>query len=237
MMEEALAICRQNFKSPIFQGRKVIVHIMYAQMLSNYGLILRDAENLSKAHEVLLEALNLQDSLLARESLARIKTINRLGTVLHRQKQHDQARRRMETSLALLKAVNSEHPYNATISTGIARLMLDMGDTSLARSHIGESLKIRTDTTRCSGEIHTQVARCYRILGDISLSCENPDFKAAHHYYMKSLIVFARLVEREMAQRSLVSVKLGKITFVENWEKRMSEIEQKLQNIVDKLSL
>ena len=233
MMEEALAICRRNINNPNFQGQATTIHIKYAQMLSNYGLIVRDTGKLDKALDTLLEAQNMEKNILAVNSLARVETANRLGTVYHRQGRHKEAQKALETALAVLKSVNANHPYNATISTAIARLMYDIDEPFLAQSYIGEALRIRTDKTRCCGEIHTQVARCYSILGDLSLQSNDP--VSAHFYFLKAHTVFSRLIERETTLRASLATDLGQVTLIQNWANRQNKVFSKLCDIVQSL--
>ena len=228
MMKDALRMCEESMNSKSIQDQKTPMHIKYATKLSNYGVILRDAEKYEEAEKTLEEALKLQDKNLAQSSLMRIKTIYRLGTVYDRQKQPTTAMEQMKVALQHMDRVSPAHPFRATILTGMARLFV-ANDVLKAEKHAMEALEVRK---MCCGEIHPQVAYCCRILGDISLSCNDP--LSAHKHLLKAHTIYARILEREANQalfhREIIS-EFEPFRF-ENWKKKQTMIENKLHDIV-----
>ena len=114
----------------------------------------------------------------------------------------------MQTALDRMNLVQPSHPYKATIATGMARLMVDRGDTSRAQSDLKEAINIRSDTTKCCGETHHKVAYAYETLGDIALSEGN--VRDAYEYLMDAFTVHVRLIERETSQKADFQTKLLK---------------------------
>jgi len=53
--------------------------------------------------------------------------------------------------------------------TGMAHLMVDWNEISRAESELNEAISIRSDVTKCCGEIHHKVGFAFKTLGDIAL--------------------------------------------------------------------
>ena len=234
MMEEALNIWKRSIKNPeVFKSKRTTLHAMYSQMLSNYGILLRDIEKLPEAERFLMDALALQDEILAENSLPRIKTIFRLGTVWERQGKHEEAIRNIESALGLLKP-SPDHPYSAVVLTGTARCMKN--DTKAALEYLDRALKIRMDSDRRCLDTHALVARNYRVRGERLIS---QDPLEAHDYIVKAIELLARLIERERTEEShITSDSSINVTIVNKWEGRLRRNRKMLHDLVaDKLSV
>ena len=232
-MTQAMNVLDKHINNPSIKDKKTIVHIKYAQMLSNYGLILRDKDELDKAQRVLEEALELQEKCLHENSIMTIRTLYNLGTVYHRLDKHSDAEKNMQTALDRMNLVEPNHPYKATIAIGRARLMMDRGDTSRAQSDLKEAINIRSDTTKCKccGETHHKIAYAYETLGDIALSGDN--FSDAHEYLMDAFAVRVRLIERETNQKATFQTQLlgpDNMTFIDEWEDNSQNIRENLRH-------
>ena len=237
MMEEAKEICEKNLDDPAI--RPACMHIKYAQMLANYGIILRDMKDprkLEEAMEPLEKALEIQKRILSEKSLKTIRSEYALGTVhhglanyeledeSHKQEYYDKAQSQMEKALTLIDSIGVKHPYRATISTGLARLMLDREDDSQAQKHAKEALNVM----KSQDEIHPHVGYCYQILGDTS---RNP--VVAQRSYLRSLEVYVHLIDRETSQMlSGHKVHLGNVTFFKTWKRRLEEIMKKVEHLL-----
>ena len=156
-----------------------------------------------------------------------------MGTVYDRQERKEEAKKIMGSALAQMKRLNPDHPYAATISLGISRLMLETGNTKEAHSYVGDVLRIRTNSMRCCGEIHTQVGRCYQVLGDIAYTAG--DMRSSHYYFLRSYKVLSMLIEREVTLQENLELTLenGMGSYVNNWKERQQYIEEKLDCIIE----
>ena len=236
-MRKAMEEVENHISNSSIRDKRTIVHIKYAQMRSNYGLILREKgdSDLKEAQEVLKEALQLQEECLHENSIMTIRTLYNLGTVYHRRGLYFEAERHMETALERMSSVDSNHPYKATIATGLARLMVDTSQPwpklHEAQQHLQEAIKIRSDTTKCCGETHHKVAYAYETLGDIALS--KNEVITAHSSLMKAFSIRDRLIEKETSQKADVQEHLnhipGDITFIDKWREHCEKIEAKLR--------
>ena len=242
MMEEAIDICKKNLDDPALDStvRPACMHIKYAQMLANYGIILRDMKEprrLKEAREQLEKALELQKKILSEKSLKRIRCEYALGTVYHglayhelkeesdKQEHYGIAQRHMEKASELIGSIGVKHPYKGTISTGLARLMLDTKQYSFAHTHAKKALNILTDSRKSRDEIHPYVGYCYQILGDIALLGESRDPVSARAHYREALKVYISLLDRETTQMlSGRKVDLGNVKFFKTWKKRIEVI-------------
>ena len=85
LMTKAMNVIDKHINNPSIKDKRTIVHIKYAQMLSNYGLILREQGELHQAQKALAEALELQEKCLHENSIMTIRSLYNLGTVYHRE--------------------------------------------------------------------------------------------------------------------------------------------------------
>ena len=231
LMTQAMNVLDKHINNPSIKDKKTIVHIRYAQMLSNYGLILRDKDELDKAQQVLEEALELQEKCLHENSIMTTRSLYNLGTVYHRLDKHSDAEKNMQTALDRMNLVEPNHPYKATIAIGRARLMMDRGDKSQAQSDLKEAIKIRSDTTKCCGETHHKVAYAYETLGNIALLRGN--VSDAHEYLMDAFAVRVRLIERETNQKAAFQTQLlgpDNMTFIDEWKDHSQNIRENLRD-------
>ena len=229
-MSEALVLLDKHIRNPAIKGKKTMVHVKYAQMLSNYGLILRENGELSEARDTLEKALELQTRCLAKNSIMTIRTLYNLGTVYHRLGLRDESESKIQTALNLMNSVDPNHPYKATIATGMAQLMVDWNETSRAEPQLEKAVNIRSDVTKCCGETHHKVGFAFKTLGDIARSKDQ--VISAHNYYMKAYSVYIRLIEREGRQKDdyKPEVYLGhKVSFVEDWKEDCAKVEKLLK--------
>ena len=241
-MREALAVLDKHISNPAIKGKKTIVHVKYAQMLSNYGVILREKGELKEAQDTLEKALDLQDRCLEKNSIMTIRSLYNLGTVYHRLCLRDKSENRIQSALDRMNSVDPTHPYKATIATGMANLMVDWNEitgmahvirdrdeTLQAESQLKEAISILSDITKC-GETHDKVGLAFKTLGNIALS--NGHVMFAHSYLMKAYSIRIRLTEREGRQKDEYKpeVDLGhRITFIDGWKKECEEIEKLLE--------
>ena len=242
-MRKAMEEVKNHISNSSIGDKRTIVHIKYAQMLSNYGLILREkgGSDLKKAQKVLKEALQLQEECLHENSIMTIRSLYNLGTVYHRRGLYVEAERHMTTALERMSSVDSNHPYKATIATGLARLMVDRSqprpNLHEAQQLLQGAIKIRSDTTKCCGETHHKVAYAYETLGDIALS--NNEVITAHSLLMKAFSVRDRLIEKETRQKADLQEYLnripGDITFIDEWREHCTKIETKLLSCPGKI--
>ena len=245
MMEDALDICKRNL-DPESNIHPACMHVKYAQMLANYGMILRDMREpriLEDAKEPLEKARQILDRDLSGKSIIRIRNEYALGTVHHglanyvsegseKQKDYEKAQKYMEGALKLMNSVDLKHPYRANISTGLARLWLDRKQYSLAQCHAKEALAILTDTTKSRDEIHPHVGYCYQILGDVAWLGESRDPISAHDEYLKALLIYQSLIVRETTQKPDYKIDLDNVTFFKTWKRRLEKIKEKLRGVV-----
>ena len=231
-MREALEVIEKHISNPAIRGKKTIVHIKYAQMLSNYGLILREKGELKQAQDTLEKALELQNRCLAKDSIMTIRTLYNLGTVYHRLQLRDESESKIQDALDYMNSIDRKHPYKATIATGMAHLMAEWNETSRAESELLEAINIRSDGTKCCGETHHKVGFAFKTLGDIARS--KKEVITARDHYRKALSVRARLIEREGRQKDDYQpvVDLShQITFVEDWKNQCDEIKKLLEGL------
>ena len=181
---------------------------------------------------------------LSEKSIIRIRSEYNLGTVHHglanyvsrgfkQQEDYGKAQEYMEKALKLIGSVDLKHPYKATISTGLARLRLDMKQYSLARYHAKEALVILTAKSR--DEIHPHVGYCYQILGDVAWLGESRGPISAHDNYIKALLIYQSLIVREATQTSDYKVDMGNVTVFKTWKRRLERIKEKLRNVAKKM--
>lgn len=235
-MTQAMNVLDKHINNPSIKDKKTVVHIKYAQMLSNHGLILRDRGELSEAQTVLKKALELQEKCLHENSIMTIRTLYNLGTVYHRRDKHSdaentRAENSMQAALNRMNLVEPNHPYKATIAIGRARLMIDRGDKPQAQSDLKEAIKIRSDTTKCCGETHHKVAYAYETLGNIALLRGN--VSDAHEYLMDAFAVRVRLIERETNQKATFQTQLlgpDNMTFIDEWKVNSQNIRENLRH-------
>ena len=238
LMQKAREEVQNHINDSSIKDKKTLVHIKYAQMLSNYGLILREKgdSDLQEARKVLEKALDLQEKCLHENSIMTIRSLYNLGTVYHRLGLYDKAKKRMATALERMDSIDSSHPYRATIATGLARMMVDKSqpwpNLPAAQLHLQNAIKIRSNTTKCCGETHHKVAYAYETLGDIALS--KGEVISAHSFLMKAFSVRDRLIERETSQKAVVQAHLnyipGDIAFIDEWKEHCKKIETKLRD-------
>ena len=230
LMGDAMKSLEKHINNPTIKDKKTIMHIKYAQLLSNYGLILQENGELEKAQEHLEEALQLQEKCLHENSIMTIRTLYYLGTVYHRRGFYDKAYTSMQTALERMNSVAPSHPYKAMIATGTAQLMADKSqpqpNLSKAQSYLDEAIKIHLNTTKT----HYQVAFAYETLGDIAITEGN--VIATHDFLMKAFSQYARLIERESSQKAmykpLMIPETQGLTFIDAWVKRCEEIDKSL---------
>lgn len=229
-MKEAFVLLDKHIRHTAIEGKKTMVHVKYAQMLSNYGLILREKGELSEARDILEKALEWQVSCLAENSIMTIRTLYNLGTVYHRLGLRDESESKIKTALDLVNSVDRKHPYKATIATGMAHLMVDCSEPHRAEPQLKEAVNIRSNVTKCCGETHHKVGFAFKSLGDIARS--KGQVISARDYYMKAYSVYIRLIEREGRQKDdyKPEVYLGhQISFVEDWKEDCAEVEKLLK--------
>ena len=227
-MENALNIWNMSIENPVFKSEKTSVHAMYSQMLSNYGILLRDTERFDEAESVLTEALDLQDRILAKNSLLRLKTIYRLGTVWDRQGKHKEAKEKIESALNSLTDICPDHPFTAVMLTGAARSMKN--DTEATLGHLDKALEIRTKPDRHCLDIHTLIARCYRVRGE-TLQMQDPP--RALRSFVQAIEVLGKLIERERTEQFRVSSDSSiEVAVVNKWEQRQESNRNMLENII-----
>jgi len=232
LMKEALEVIEKHITNPTIKDKKTIVHIKYAQMLSNYGLILREKGELKEAQDALEKALELQNRCLAKDSIMTIRTLYNLGTVYHRRRLQDESESKIQTALDRMNSVDRKHPYKATIATGMAHLMADWDETSRAESELNEAINIRSDGTKCCGETHHKVGFAFKILGDIARS--KNEVITARDCYKKAHSIRVRLIEREGRQKDDYQPEVDlshQITFVEEWKNQRDEIKELLESL------
>ena len=252
-MEEALHIISResSFENPDPESiiRPACMHVKYAQMLANYGVILRDMRQPSKlkaAKEPLEKALQILNRDLSGKSIIRVRSEYALGTVHHglalyvsegseQQEDYEKAQKHMEKALSLIDSVGLKHSYRATISTGLARLRLDRKQYSPAEGHAKEALDILTDKIKSRDEFHPHVGYCYQILGDVAWLGECRDPISAHNYYLKALRIYLSLIVRETTQKSDYKVDLGNVTVFNTWKRRLERIESKLHDVANEM--
>ena len=248
MMEDALVICKNNL-DPISIIHPACMHVKYAQMLTNYGVILRDMRQprkLKAAREPLEMARQILNRDLSGKSIIGIRNEYVLGTVHHglalyvsegseQQEDYEKAQKHMEKALNLIDSVGLKHPYRATISTGLARLRLDREQYSQAECHAKQALDILTDKTKSRDEIHPHVGYCYQILGDVAWLGESRDPICAHDNYLKALMIYLSLIVRETTQASDHKVDLDNVTVFETWKRRLEKIKGKLHDVAKKM--
>ena len=228
MMKEALIVWNRSIENGVFKSEKTSVHAMYSQMLSNYGILLRDTERYDKAESVLTEALELQDRILAKNSLPRLKTIYRLGTVWDRQGKHKEAKEKIESALNSLTDISPDHPFTAVVLTGAARCMEN--DTEAALGRLEKALEIRTKPNRHCLDIHTLIARCYRVRGE-TLQMQDPP--RALRSFVQAIEVLGKLIERERTEQFRVSSDSSiEVAVVNKWEQRQESNRKMLENII-----
>jgi len=232
LMREALEVIDKHINNPIIKGKRTIVHVKYAQMLSNYGLILRENGKLEEAQNTIEKALDLQRRCLAKESIMTIRSLYNLGTVYHRLKLRRKSVESIQSALDFMNSVDPKHPYKATIATGMAHLMVDWNDISRAESELNEAISIRSDVTKCCGEIHHKVGFAFKTLGDIALL--KKEVISAHDYLMKAYSVRVRLIDREGRQKDEYQPEVDlshHISFLEEWKNQCDEIEKLLKDL------
>ena len=241
MMKEALDVCENNL-DPESSTHPACMHVKYAQMLTNYGVILRDMREPSKllaARETLEKARQILNRDLSGKSIIRVRSEYALGTVHHalakyvseQQEDYEKAQKHMEKALSLIDSVGLKHSYRATISTGLARLRLDREHYAPAEYHAKQALEILTDKTKSRDENHPHVGYCYEILGDVAWLGENRDPISAHDNYLKALRIYLSLIVRETTQKSDYNVDLGKDTVFQRWKRRLERFERKLRDV------
>ena len=93
LMTEAIKVLENHIDCPFISEKKTLVHIKYAEMLSDYGYSLLGQNKLREAKEVLEEALELQEKYLHKNSIMIIWTLHHLGTVYHRCDQYEEAQK------------------------------------------------------------------------------------------------------------------------------------------------
>ena len=228
LMREALEVLDKHISNPTIKGKKTTVHVKYAQMLSNYGLILRENnDKLNEARDTLKQALELQDRCLAKDSIMTIRSLYNLGTVYHRLGFRDDSEDSIQTALDLMNSVDPKHPYKATIAAGMARLMAEWNETSRAKSELQEAITIRSDGTKCCGDTHHKVSFAYETFGDIALL--KGEVISAHDHLMKAYSVRVRLIEREGREEANYQPEVDlsyRITFIDDWKRHCDKGEK-----------
>ena len=248
MMKEALAVCENNLE-PDSSTHPACMHVKYAQMLTNYGVILRDMREPSKlkaAKKPLEKACQILHEDLSEKSIIRVRSEYALGTVHHglalyvsewseQLDDYEKAQKHMEKALNLIDSVGLKHSYRATISTGLARLRLDRKHYAPAEYHAKQALEILTDKTKSRDKNHPHVGYCYQILGDVAWPGESQNRTSAFNNYLKALMIYLSLIVRETTQTSDYKVDLGKVTVFETWKRRLETIKDKLHHVAKKM--
>ena len=114
----------------------------------------------------------------------------------------------------------------------MAHLMVDWNEISRAKSELNEAISIRSNLTKCCGEIHHKVGFAFKTLGDIALL--KKEVISAHDYLMKAYSVRVRLIERECRQKDEYQPEVDlshHISFLEEWKNQCDEIEKLLKDL------
>lgn len=190
-------------------------HPKYASMLAIHGLILRDLGDLSRAERRLLDAMQMQETILGETNLMKAETMLNIGTVLHRLGRKRDAREFFDRSSGMLNLLAKRHPMKATVAAAIGRLVLDMQDSKSAYDYFNDALSIRSDVC---GRVHPNVA-LYHLL--MSSSCDS--HVMANHHIREAVDIYKSLVERE--KRGSESTNTPPLTIIKEWQNEYEDLE------------
>ena len=239
MMKRAVDTCKKHMENESCTSKKIYVSIKYAQMLSAFGIVLRyeyPPERMDEALKYLYEALELQDSTLDEKSINRIRTLYYIGSTLHKKGELDQAKEKMMESLRLIHEIGYCHPYEASICTGLGRLLQE-SDPEEAEKYMNTAFDIRQNPEKFSSDAHWKVAFAYKNVGEIM---QSRGLKVdAFQDFMKANNMFIRLIERESSEyeewldsRSSSAPDYG-IDIIERWKKDQKKLFDEMSLLVN----
>ncbi len=205
-------------------------------MLAAFGVVLRydsPSNEIRRALRYLNEAIELQDSTLAENSIHRIRTLYYIGNVFKEMGDEEKAKEKMIQSLELLE---QRHPYKASIYTGLGRL-LQMDSPEKAEEYMIDAFFIRKNSENFSSEAHWKVAFAYQDVG--KLKKDRGAKGDAFRYFLKANNMFEQLIERESSEkeewldsRSSSAPDYG-IDIIDRWKRDQEKIIDEMSHLVE----
>ena len=242
MMKNAVELCKRHMEDEACRSKNTYVAIKYAQMLSAFGIVLRyeyPPDRMDEVLQYLYEALVLQDSTLDQKSINRVRTLYYIGCALQKKGDLEKAREKMMESLKLIRDSNYHHPYEASICTGLGRL-LQKSDPEEAEKYMKDAFVIRKLPEKFSSDAHWKVAFAYQNVGEIMR--DKGSKLDAFDYFLDANDMFMRLIERESLEcedwldsRSSSAPDYG-IDIIGRWKKDKEKLRNEMRRLVSKQS-